>query len=433
MFINEKLQFGGFTMNASKKIMNQGKKEETGSSYSVSAPKSTTRLGSGSGGPNKKAYVLGGFCVVLIAVLCIGVAAQQFKSTKVLSIDDTNLTMDDMMYPIYERESMYLPSNETYESYFNTSIWDTSYMGSDSTVDSSLTNSQGLKQEIINAETEYEVLYREAQDAKYTLTDDEKKEAEEKAGDAVKGLSFVQKLQLSISKKKLTSRFEKRILADRYKEERREETDATVNEKDAIKDVSKEKLREYDVQYYAFAKSSTDPSTGQQITMTEEQIKTSSKNIKALAKKAKKAKDFTTLLDEKETQIKFDSAEFTEEQGWSSFLSEDNLKKVKALKNGEISGVIEDKTTGYYMVVKMVDNNSTTSYDEACNEAIETAKQEAYNAWLEEIKKKYTIKQYAETWDDVVIGTVTTDIVTAEDLLRMSKEGSSEGSSESGK
>lgn len=418
-------------MNASKKIMNQGKREDDKGSYSVSAPTSKKRQSSSANGMNKKAYVLGGFCVVLIAVLCIGVAVQQFKSTSVLKIDDTKLSMDDMMYPIYERESLYLPSNETYARMFNTSIWDAGYMGSDSTVDSSLTNAQGLKQEIINAETEYEVLYREAQDADYSLTDDEKKDAGKQAKDALKGLSFLQKLQLSISKKKLTSRFEKRILADRYKEDRRKETDETVDEKAAIKDVSKEKLRQYDVQYYSFAKSKTDSNTGQQIVLTDDQIKAASKNLKAIAKKAKKADDFTKLIDDKEEQITYESGEFTEEEGWSSFLSDENLKKVKALKNGEISGVIEDKTTGYYMVVKMVNNNSTASYEEACDEAINTAKQEAYNAWLEEIKKKHTIKQYGETWDDVVIGTVTTDIVTEEDLLKMSKEGSSEGSSES--
>lgn len=418
-------------MNASKKIMNQGKREDEKGSYSVSAPTSKTRQNGTSDGVSKKAYVLGGFCVALIAILCIGVAAQQFKSTTVLKIDDTKLSMDDMMYPIYERESMYLPSDESYQGLFNTSIWDASYMGSDSTVDKSLTNSQGLKQEIINAETEYEVLYREAQDAGYSLTDDEKKDAKKQAENAVKGLSFMQKLQLSISKSNLTSRFEKRILADRYKEDRRKESDATVDETAAIKDVSKENLRQYDVQYYSFAKSSTDSYTGQKTVLTDDQLKAATKNLKALAKKAKKADDFTTLLDDKEQQIKFESGDFTEEEGWSSFLSDENLKKVKAMKNGEISDVIEDATTGRYMVIKMVDNNSSASYDEACDTAISTAKQEAYNAWLEEIKKKHTIKQYGDSWDDVVIGTVTTDIVTADDLQKMSKEASSEGSSES--
>ena len=40
-----------------------------------------------------------------------------------------------------------------------------------------MTNAEGLKQEIINAETEYAVLYNEAVKAKYKLTKDEEKDA----------------------------------------------------------------------------------------------------------------------------------------------------------------------------------------------------------------------------------------------------------------
>ena len=163
-------------MNASKKIMNQGKKEETISTSSAPKTNSKVKLGGASDGPGMKTYVLGGFCVALILILCIGVGIQQFKPSTVLKIDGEKITMDDMMYPIYERESKYLPSNEIYESYLGTSIWDTGYMGTDSTVDSNVTNAEGLKQEIINAETEYAVLYNEAVKAKYKLTKDEEKD-----------------------------------------------------------------------------------------------------------------------------------------------------------------------------------------------------------------------------------------------------------------
>lgn len=410
-------------MNASKKIMNQSKKEGTGAAKPVSAPTSTTKLGAGGEGPSGKAFVLGAFCVLLILVLCIGVAVQQFKPTTVLKIDDTKLSMDDMMYPIYERESMYAPSNEAYEMYLGTSVWDAGYMGEDSTVDSSLSNAEGIKQEIINAETEYEVLYREAEKAGYTLTDDEKKEAKEQAQKAVKGLSWLQKLQLSISEKKLTDRFEKRILADRYKADRRAETDATVDENAVKETISKENLREYDIQYYSFAKSDTDPATGQEIILTDEQIKEYTSELKKLAKQAKKAEDFTKLLGEDtESEITYEAAEFTEEDGWEDYLSDDNLKKVKKMKNGEISDVIIDETTGYYMFVKMVDNNSTASYDAACDEAIAEAQQTAYNTWLDETKAGYTIEEYDDVWGDVVIGTVTTDIVTIDDLNKMASD-----------
>lgn len=417
-------------MNASKKIMNQGKKEKTISTSSAPKTNSKVKLGGASDGPGMKTYVLGGFCVALILILCIGVGIQQFKPSTVLKIDGEKITMDDMMYPIYERESKYLPSNEIYESYLGTSIWDAGYMGTDSTVDSNVTNAEGLKQEIINAETEYAVLYNEAVKAKYKLTKDEEKDARSQAKKAVKGLSFVQKLQLNISEKKLSKRFEKRILADRYKADQKKTTDATVNEKDAIKNVSKKDLRQYDVQYYSFAKKSTDSSTGTETKLTDKQIKEYTKKLNELAAKAKTAKDFTKLLgSEKESGVTYNSGNFTEKEGWSTYLSDANLKKIKKMKNGEISGVITDSSTGYTMLIKMVNNNSNKSYDSACDQAITSAKQTAYNAWLAKLEKKHQIKKYDSVWNDVKIGTVTTSIVTADDLSKMAEADSSSSES----
>lgn len=416
-------------MNSSKKLLNKAN-EETHKSF-VSAPTSTSTLGKGSNGPSTKAIVLGVLCALLILVLCIGVGVQQFKPQTVLKINDTKFSMDNMMYPIYERESNYLPSNDIYQQIMNTSVWDTAYMGSDPTVDSSASNAEGLKQEIMNAETEYEVLYREATKAGYQLTDEEKQDAKDQAAKAVKGLSWSQKLQLSISKNKLTKRFEKRILADRYKEDKKKETDASVDENTAIASVSKDELREYDVQFYSFSKTSTDEESQSSVTRTEDEISNLEKELKSLAKKAKKAEDFTKLVeDEENSDIKYETASFTEQDGWAQYLSEDNLKKVKAMEKDEVSGVIKDETTGYYMVVKMIDNNSTKSYDEACDTAIEDAKNTAYYNWLDELKKNYDIKVYDSVWKDVTIGTVTTGIVTADDLAKMAESDSSEATSE---
>lgn len=99
------------------------------------------------------------------------------------------------------------------------------------------------------------------------------------------------------------------------------------------------------------------------------------------------------------------------------------------MKNGEISGVITDSSTGYTMLIKMVNNNSNKSYDSACDEAITSAKQTAYNEWLAKLEKKHQIKKYDSVWNDVKIGTVTTSIVTADDLSKMAEADSSSSES----
>ena len=121
-------------------------------------------------------------------------------------------------------------------------------------------------------------------------------------------------------------------MADRYKADQKKTTDATVNEKDAIKIVSKKDLRQYDVQYYSFAKKSTDSSTGTETKLTDKQIKEYTKKLNELAVKAKTAKDFTKLLgSEKESGVTYNSGNFTEKEGWSTYLSDANLKKIKKM------------------------------------------------------------------------------------------------------
>jgi hypothetical protein len=313
--------------------------------------------------------------------------------------------------------------------YTGSSVWDNSYMGDDSNVDSSLTLSAGLKEEIINAETAYHVLYQEAVNAGLSLTDDEKAEVTEEVSSALKGLSFLQKLQLNISKSSLTKRFTKRKLADKYKESQQETLNASVDEDAAIKDISKKDYREYKIQYYAFSNTTTDDDGNTKKRSSKAKAKLL-KELTALQTKSKSAKDFSSLLGDEESDISYSETSFTEQDGWSMVTTKKLLKQIKALKKKEISGIIEDKKTGYTLFVKMTDNNSTDSYDSACESAIEEAQEEAYNTWYEGILENYTTSTNEDVWDDIDIGTVTTSIVTADDLEKMSEADSSDATSE---
>ena len=155
------------------------------------------------------------------------------------------------------------------------------------------------------------------------------------------------------------------------------------------------------------------------------------KEMEKLAADAAAAKDFSKLIkDEEKTDIQYNSGNFTEKSGWS-FVSETNLKKIKSMKNNEISEVFLDEEAGYYVFVKMIDNNSTESYESACDSAIKEAQDAKYDEWYTALKDGYKIEINDEIWDTVVIGTVTTGIVTAEDLSAMNEEASSDATSES--
>lgn len=416
-------------MNSAKKLVNQQNKSESGKKK-VSVPATGSRVlgDGGGGGSSKKPFILGAVCVLVVIILCVGVGVQQLKPKKVLTVKGTSFTMNDMMYPIYEKESQYLPMDETYQYMMGQSVWDITYQGDDSSVEAGASNAEGLKQEIINKEIEYEILYQEAKNAQYEITEEEKSKAQKQAEDALKGLTTVQKLKLDISKRKLVKRFEKRIVADRYKADQQEILNKDVDEASAIADISKKDNRQYNVEYY-YAPLTSKDDEGNSSDLSKTDKKALADKMKALAKKAAKAKDFSKLIeDEEKSDIKHDTGNFTETSSWT-YASDKNLKKIKALKNGEISSVFTDDSTGYYVFVKMTDNNSSEAYDKKCDDAISEAQKKKYQEWYDKLKESYNTEINSNVWDDVTIGFVTTEIVTAEDLQKMSESASS-GSSE---
>jgi len=411
-------------MNSAKKIVS-GQERET-KSAPVSVPgKKLKGSGSGFGGGNKKPVILAVLGVLIILILCIGIGMQQFKPKLVVTVDKEKITMSDMMYPIYEVESQYTPYNEMYMSAMGTSFWESAYQGTGGTGEgaSEVTNAIGLKQEIITREVQYEILSKLAVKNKYELSEDEKKEAEKNAEKALKGLSWFQKFQLDFSQKKLTSLFEKRALADKYQESKQEELNKTVKEDEAIKDLKKADYRQYDVQFYYAAIKETD-NEGKSKAVSADKKKSFEAKIKEIAKKAKKGDDFTKLSDDKDKDITFEEdGDFVEKDGWE-YLSDANLKQVKKMKNGQVSQAFLDESSGYYVVVKMINNNSQEAYKTACDDAIKTKQEEAFTNWYTEEETKHKIDINTDIWTDVALGTVTTDIVTAEDLNDMNEDSS---------
>ena len=416
-------------MNSSRKIVNQQKKEELENKTVKVPEKTTSKPGRFSG--NLKPVILTVICAAIIVVLCVGVAVAQLKPKVVVTVDKTKLTLNDMMFPIYEVEKEYAPLNAQYEQFLGQTFWEQSYQGDGSAVTadiSGVNNSEGYKQQIINSEASYVILSEKEKEAGLSLTDAEKEEAHKKADKAMKGLSGMQKLRLEITKSNMYSRFEKRALADKFKASKQEELNKDIKEDEVTKDISKKDYRQYDIQYYAAKTTETDDD-GNSKKLGDDKLKELKAAIKEIGEKAKKEKDFTKLLaDDKKDDIEFkDDANFTESAGWS-YVSADNLKKVKALKNGEVSEPFYDETAGYYVVVKMVNNNSDEAYKTACKKAVESAQKEAYNNWYKTELENHKIKVNDEIWDDVNIGYYTTDIVTLEDINDMEEASSDESS-----
>ena len=408
-------------MNSSRKIMNQQDKEAK-NGVTPAVPEKKVKKPGFLAGRELKPIILTALCVIVALVLCIGVAIQQLKPKVVATVGDTKFTMNDMLWPIFEVESVYLSYNEMYEMYMGTSVWDAAYQGSSGTAQAmGVTNSVGLKQEIIDKEVQYEILYQKAVAADYKLTEEEKKESDDAAKETLKGLSWIQTVQLNVSEKSLTKRFEKLALANRFKEDTQTELNKNVDEAETIKDIKKKDYRQYDVEYY-YASTTTTDDEGNSVALTDAEKTELQKKMKEISKKGNAGEDFAKLISEDDETITFEEdTNFTEQNGFP-YVSADNLKKIKKMENGTVSEAFIDDEKGYYVVIKMINNNSSEAYDNACDSAIQTAQDAEYQDWYLEEQQNYKIDINTDVWSDVVIGTVTTDIVTLEDIQRIAEE-----------
>ena len=91
-------------------------------------------------------------------------------------------------------------------------------------------------------------------------------------------------------------------MANKYREDRQEELNKGVDEKEAVKDISEKEYRQYDVQYY-YASLKKQDDDGNQVDRTDAEKKELREKFKNIEKDAKDGKDFKKLISDKETEL----------------------------------------------------------------------------------------------------------------------------------
>ena len=141
------------------------------------------------------------------------------------------------------------------------------------------------------------------------------------------------------------------------------------------------------------------------------------KAIQEVCQKAKTAKDFTKNIitdsnndkaDDK-TGVSYSTENLIETD--TNFADEAARKKIKAMKNNEISDVIETKDA--YYVIKMVNNNDPAAYNKQCETVISQEEDTQFDAvYKNTIKAEYTATAQSYWKGRVTIGYLTTDSST---------------------
>lgn len=342
----------------------------------------------------KRTKIIVGIAAVLIVILSVFIGYEQLHRPLILKVNDKRIYLDDLMYLIHASEV----EGNMYSQYFGAGdgYWNMDY-GDGKTV------GDAVKEEIISQATQNEVLFSEAMKADYKLTEEEEKKTETTVDNLLSQSTDAQKKKAGFTKDNLMAVLNHIAIAEKYKKDL---IDGFDIDDEAIKaGVDYDEYRQYDVQFYKIATTKTDEEN-KSVAMTDAEKKEAYNKLSALYETAKTAEDFAKLIDEedKENPIKFTAASnFTATGDWA--LGDEAKEQVMKLKNNEISNIIETED-GYYFV-KMVNDNSSQSYDNAVKAAINEEETKRFDEEYAKILKNYNVTVYDKEWKKVKLGTVT--------------------------
>ena len=387
-------------MNRAKKIMkNQGLQKEN------KKEKKQAEVSR----KNKILVIIG---ILVILVLSLGICYIQLRPREILKvtgIDKTGAAVEnkiyykEAVYDIYTVESQYNSYESLYRQMYKTTYWEAEDVDGDGR-----TGAQAAKKAVMDNIKQREILYLEALKNDMSLTDEEKKTIAQNAAAAVKNLSDSQKKIAGLDESTITQVLEKQALAEKYKQS--VINGLGIDEAALKKTVSKKDYRQYTLQYYTFDK--TEQKDGKEVNKDAATLKKAKEDMAALQKKSAAAKDFTKGIitdsnsDNKDdkTGISYSTLDLLETN--KDFADDATRKKIKAMKNNTVSGVLETKDA--YYVIKMVNNNDPEAYNNQCEQVVSDEQTSQFNTkYKNEIKTGYTTEVQSYWKGRVKLGALT--------------------------
>lgn len=329
-------------------------------------------------------------CVMAFTSACSKKVAP--STQLVVTVAGTEIYLDEMMYYIYALEAEGNYYDQLYKQMGGGSYWDLEYTPG-------VTMREHSKQNLIDSVVMYEVLYDKALEAGFTITDEEKEEANSYSSQIMENLSVEQLKITGLTKDLLSKVQEKLIVSEKYYTSIKETIE--LNEEEIKASVDFDKFRQYNTEYLFISSYKVDENNGN-VKMTSDELKTAKATLEKALSKAKLGTDFETIISEY-PEITTSTQNFI---FGANDLESEYQDAAIVLDNGEITSKVVETANGYY-IIKMLDKESRESYDEAVAIALANAEEEAFQAQYEEIEKDYEVVVNEEVWDKIVIGNTT--------------------------
>ncbi len=337
--------------------------------------------------------------LLLISLLAVGMTFMAGCSKKTepaksiaVTINDTDIYLNELMYYIMAVESNGAQYDAYYQQFTGTSYWDTEYS-------EGVTMREQAKEYVMDTAQMYEILYDKAVKAGYTLTDDEKTQAESNADQILSSISEEQLKITGFTKEVLAKVQEKLSVGGKYYQDLIDGFD--IDEEEIKASINRDEYRQYNTEYLFIPTTELDENY-EYIDLSEEEKAAAKTSITAALDKAKAGEEFSVITEEDDT-ITTSTLNFAIDDGTAEEAYQEAAVK---LENDACTPDIVETETGYY-IIKMVDNDSSEAYDQAVEEAISQAQEEAFDAEYQKMKEEYTVTINSDVWDPIVMGETT--------------------------
>lgn len=327
--------------------------------------------------------------VIAFIAACVVIGYESFHVDPVMKVDDKKYYLSDpeVKFNVYMAEASLLNTGATYGAYYgmDAATYFESYK-------------ESAKSNALSSIEETYLMYNEAVKNGETLSDEDKSEVEEQYGKIYDKMSKTRIKRLDMTREEFIEQALHVKLAYQYME--------TVTEGfNVTKDTLTEKVEKSDYDERSFqviqASLKTTDDEGNSVDVSSKDKETYTKQMKEYLKKAQKGTALDKIVDSKDskTYVYAEKSVLTSDTTLTELMA-----KIKNMKDKEVYGSVIE-ADGSLWIVKMIDNDSTTQYDAAVEDAISAEKETKLQDKISELKESYNLT-VEKGWDKVEIGTV---------------------------
>lgn len=313
----------------------------------------------------------------------------QYSKTKVFTIGDSEVMLDEVMWYVYLMEDEFREDAKQYKKDHNSSYYDVII-----DKDNNTTVADKVRQEIIDQISYYEIMSAQAVDSgKYTFEDE--KTLEEKAKEKFESVDKDVAEKCGLTQKSYENILKKWTYTDLLYSDITKLYDIDDEVKKVIKEKYKdEELRQYDTEYLFV--SYYDGSNK----LSDDEIEKRKKELEKIAGNVKEDNDMSLLAS---GNVTYGNTNFVNNDSDST--STEYKNAAMKLENKAVSDIVETNEGCY--IIRMKDNNSKEYYNYIYDSADKSYRSQKFQEEYQNIEGNYPIKIDEDIWNAIDIGNMT--------------------------